>query len=66
MVNNKIYMYRWLLAVIIFSTIMLLLQIILNNDINYTKDFETNKTIDIQELISNTPSYPPPLRNFID
>lgn len=66
MVDNKTYMYKWLLAVIIFSTIMLLLQIILNNDINYRNDFEINKIIDVKELISNTPSYPPPLRNFVD
>lgn len=64
-IKNK-FISEWLMLVIIFSLIILLYQIILNNDESYIASYKDNVFQSIEHIKIDTPSYPPPLLNFID
>jgi len=64
---NK-YVYNWLLGIIVFSIIILIAQIIINNDgdtISLVQEGIESAKEDMMSII--TPgTYPPPLTNLID
>ena len=60
------YIKKWFLALVIFSIITLLCQIILNNDVSYVKSYKEEVIKGIEFMNAQTPQHPPPLLNFID
>ena len=60
------YIKKWFLALVLFSIITLLCQIILNNDVSYIKSYKDEVAKNINLMKIETPSHPPPLLNFAD
>jgi hypothetical protein len=67
--NKHKYQYRynyikiWFVSILIFSIFVLLYQIVLNNSKN---PFSYDDIYEYKLMQKNTPSYPPPLFNFLD
>ena len=60
------YIKKWFLSLVIFSIIILICQIVLNNDVSYVKSYKEEVAKSINLMKVNTPSHPPPLLNFVD
>jgi hypothetical protein len=60
------YIKKWFLTLVIFSVIILLCQIILNNDVSYVKSYKEEVAKSIEFMNAQTPLHPPPLLNFVN
>lgn len=57
------YIKLWVFFLVLFSCIMILLQIFKNNT---NQNLSHNKFFDYKYITANTPLYPPPLFNFMN